>query len=120
MEREDVRRSDDRLHLMIRSKEELLALRPLRQGVVEFNGSEIPVREMTAAERDQISKMVSSEERNIWEVNAHIAVMGCEFLSADDVPDLMAHSSDLIAAISEKVTELSGMNEEAVDDAKKS
>ena len=104
---------------MIQDKATLLALRPLKTGVVSYEGADIEVRELTAGERDQINAMIQDEARNVWAINAHIAAFGCDCLEVADVPELLAQSSDLILVLSEKISALSGLNEEAVDEAKK-
>lgn len=104
----------------ITSKEQLFAARPLRTGFAEFQGQQIPVRELTAEERDKINVLFRDEQANVWKVNAHMAAYGCTLLSEEDIPQLMSGTSELIEAIIDKVSELSGMDEEAHDAAKKS
>lgn len=104
----------------VTDKAQLFALRPLRTDVVEFEGAQIPVRELTGTERDAINQYLSAENRNIWEINARVAIAGCDLLEESDLARLMEGSTDLVLAICDKITALSGMDEDAVDDAKKS
>lgn len=105
---------------MIKSKDELLALLPLKKAIVKIADHEVEVTELTAGQRDEINQMLASEHRDVFDINATIAIMGCAFLSADDKSDLLDGSLGLLMPLVDKITELSGMaDEEGTDEAKK-
>ena len=96
----------------------LLKNRPLKTGSVAIDGETYHVHELSARQRDVIANLFRGDTKDIMRINAVIACMGTEGLTESDADGLTEGAAEMILALSQQVLALSGMGDEAVDDAK--
>jgi hypothetical protein len=96
----------------------LLKNRPLKTGSVVIDGETYNVHELSARQRDAIAALFRGDNKDIMRINAVIACMGTEGLTEKDADGLVEGSAEMILALSQEVLKLSGMGDDAVDEAK--
>lgn len=101
-------------------KEAFFKASHLRQAAVTVDGvGEVMLRELTAAQHDEILKL-QNEKTGAIDFLCHLIVMSARdgneaMFTAEDLPQLRELSLSSLKKISDKVLELSGMDEKKAD-----
>lgn len=95
----------------------LLKTRPLKTGTVTVGVESFSITELTAAQRDELTGYFRDKKPALW-VNAMIACMSTEGLTAKDVDSVLSGPPDVFIPLAEGILKLSGIGADEVDEAK--
>lgn len=79
------------------------------------NGNKLTLRELTAKGRGKLRAIADGD---VIEAQAQIVALGCDQLGDEDVEGLLELSGDLLSDMADKVLSLSGLTEDAKEEAK--
>lgn len=81
------------------------------------DGTQVSIRSLSIGEREQIGRM--SGDGGAADALCHIVAWGVDGLSEDDLEQIADMDSAQLKAIADSILALSGLSDDAVDDAKK-